>query len=731
MDLTLRALPARTSSRTLEVVAHDGAEALDYLFGAGAGYAGRAAARCRRLVLLDLKLPQARRPSRCCAASAPTSAPACCRWSCSPRPSRSEDVARSYADGAQQLRAQAGGLRGVRRGRAPTGHLLADVERPPLSAPQPMLKPLRVLLIEDSDPDALLLGRHLRQGGLEPAIRRVETAAQLQAALPEEEWHVIISDYRLPGFDGMEALQQVKAHGRDVPFILVSGVIGDEQAVAAMKAGAHDFILKDKLARLVPAIERELRDAETRRQRREAETALRLAKEEWERTFDSVPDLVAIIDGRHRIRRANRAMADRLGRSPEACVGLSCCALVHGTDSPPGPCPHAQTLTAGLSCAVEINAPRLGGDFMVTTTPLLDDQNQMIGSVHVARDITERKRAETALRQNQERLLLAQRAGRVGVFDVNLQTRTSVWTAERKALFGLPPDFRETADLCTPLIEPQDRNRVQAQLGDWRFLVTSRNTNTTPATLPSLSLMGAALSSMGIAVRAGDEASVVGHLDGGTLPQHPSDDVRARDAGGFVHDPEHALDRLTQRFLPRPTGQGLGDGIEERDAAGGVGGDQGVADALESDTQPLAFPLAVPRCGRARAAPGCHGPGAAPPRRACARSGRRPRRQWVRVLLRSGRSESSTGNPGPSGALKSQFGSGARTCWAPATSERTVGRAPAPPTARGSSRRPARREWQPSRQSGGCNRGRCRPGQRGGAFVHGFDRAGGRASRRP
>jgi len=146
-----------------------------------------------------------------------------------------------------------------------------------------MSTPLRVLIIEDNDDDRLLLLRTLRQGGYEPVHRCVQTEAGLAAALADEAWDVVLSDYRLPQFNGSEALALVQRSGLDLPFIVVSGVIGEEQAVAVMKSGAHDYVLKDKLIRLCPAIARELREAEVRRQRRQAEAALRESREDLNR----------------------------------------------------------------------------------------------------------------------------------------------------------------------------------------------------------------------------------------------------------------------------------------------------------------------------------------------------------------------------------------------------------------------------------------------------------------
>jgi PAS domain S-box-containing protein len=129
-------------------------------------------------------------------------------------------------------------------------------------------------------------------------------------------------------------------------------------------------------------------------ERKKSEQELWQAKKDWERTFDSVPDLVAILDNQYRIVRANRAMAQQLGVTREKAVGLFCYMCVHGLDSPPDFCPHAQTVKDGKQHQAEVTEPRLGGDFLVTTTPLKDEQGVMIGSVHVARNITEIKQRE-------------------------------------------------------------------------------------------------------------------------------------------------------------------------------------------------------------------------------------------------------------------------------------------------------------------------------------------------
>ena len=134
---------------------------------------------------------------------------------------------------------------------------------------------LHVLIVEDSvdDTDAML--RELTRGGYEVEHERVETRPAMQAALSQRTWDLVLCDYTLPKFSAREALKTLQQSGLDLPFIIISGTIGEESAVEMLKAGAHDFIVKGRMARLLPAIERELRDAHTRRLQREAEAERR------------------------------------------------------------------------------------------------------------------------------------------------------------------------------------------------------------------------------------------------------------------------------------------------------------------------------------------------------------------------------------------------------------------------------------------------------------------------
>ena len=168
--------------------------------------------------------------------------------------------------------------------------------------------PLRVLLVEDSENDALLLLRQLKRGGYEPLSRRVDTAGEMEAALEDQAWDLVISDHSMPAFSSLAALELLRGKGFvDLPFIIVSGRIGEDAAVSAMKSGAHDYIMKDNLARLNSAIERELREAEVRRRRREAEAALRDSETRFRLMIEQSPLSIQIFSPEGRTLRVNRA----------------------------------------------------------------------------------------------------------------------------------------------------------------------------------------------------------------------------------------------------------------------------------------------------------------------------------------------------------------------------------------------------------------------------------------
>src|SRR5258708_7137058 len=180
---------------------------------------------------------------------------------------------------------------------------------------------LRVLHVEDSEQDAALLAHHLTRAGYTLVSDRVETSADLLAVIQKQEWDVVLCDYSMPQFSALSALAVIKETNLDIPFIIVSGTIGEDAAVEAMRAGAHDYLLKDRLARLVPTIERELHEAKSRAARRLAETALRESEDRYRDLVESSHELICTHDLQGKLLSLNQAAAAALMYNRNFLVG--------------------------------------------------------------------------------------------------------------------------------------------------------------------------------------------------------------------------------------------------------------------------------------------------------------------------------------------------------------------------------------------------------------------------
>jgi two-component system, cell cycle sensor histidine kinase and response regulator CckA len=182
---------------------------------------------------------------------------------------------------------------------------------------------LKVLVVEDSRDDAELLLHALKQAGYTPTCALVQNAQGMRAQLRKEDWDLVISDYVIPGFGGMAALKVLRDSGLDIPFIIVSGKIGEDVAVEALHSGASDYLLKDRLTRLGPAIDRVLKEASQKRKRAQAEQALRESEERYRRLVESCPDAM-FIASEEKVVFANPAAVALLGaQSPVDLIGKS------------------------------------------------------------------------------------------------------------------------------------------------------------------------------------------------------------------------------------------------------------------------------------------------------------------------------------------------------------------------------------------------------------------------
>ena len=186
-----------------------------------------------------------------------------------------------------------------------------------------MDKPIRVLIVDDSEDDGLLLVRNLKNGGFSPSYEQVDTAEAMSKALDNQTWDVILCDNSMPTLDAASALELYKYKGLDLPFIIVSGAIADETAVAAMKAGAHDYIMKGNLARLSSAIDRELREAKNRQERRITEIQLRKSEEKYRALFEDSRDAIYLNNQEGELIDFNLSTLELFGYSREEMLGIN------------------------------------------------------------------------------------------------------------------------------------------------------------------------------------------------------------------------------------------------------------------------------------------------------------------------------------------------------------------------------------------------------------------------
>ncbi len=263
---------------------------------------------------------------------------------------------------------------------------------------------LRVLILEDSESDALLMVRELRRGGFEVSHTVVDSAVALNAALDEQAWDIILSDYSIPGFSAPAALRIVQARGLDIPFIIVSGTVNEDIAVESMKAGAHDFFSKDKLVRLVPACERELREAEERRRRRQAEESLRQSEARFAKVFQASPMGIVISrvsDGQ--VLDVNQHFVEMSGYERDALIGKNGLELDVWADQGQRERLVRQLRDTGSVHNAEVALRRASGRrgvaLLSAETIELEGEPCILSMVH---DITDRKEAEEQVRRSNE-----------------------------------------------------------------------------------------------------------------------------------------------------------------------------------------------------------------------------------------------------------------------------------------------------------------------------------------
>ena len=258
--------------------------------------------------------------------------------------------------------------------------------------------PLRVLIVEDSEEDTLLLLRELRRGGYETAHERVDTPEAMQEALAERgPWDLVICDWLMPRFSATGALEMLRAAGSEAPFIIASGIVGEETALEAMRAGAHDYVMKDNLTRLCATVERGLKEAKAHKERERAQRSLKESEERFRSLVMNSSDMITLFTPDGTRLYASPSIERVLGYKPEEIIGGNAFDLVHPDDAPGLREEFAERArTPGTGKPFEFRSRHADGTwrtFESIATNLLDDPS-VDGIVFNARDITDRKRTE-------------------------------------------------------------------------------------------------------------------------------------------------------------------------------------------------------------------------------------------------------------------------------------------------------------------------------------------------
>ncbi|MGD0036726.1 MAG: PAS domain S-box protein [Bacteroidota bacterium] len=326
-----------------------------------------------------------------------------------------------------------------------------------------MKTPLRVLIVEDSESDAELVLSQLEESEYSIHYERVGTAKDMKAALKKQTWDIVISDYKLPGFNAPAALAILQKTKLDIPFIVVSGSIGEEDAVELMKAGAHDYLMKDKLARLVPLVKRELAEAQMRRKNKKVEEESLLLVQ----TVKSVRDCISITDLENKILFVNDSFLATYGYTEAELLGKNISIIrspiVSSKDSN---AIQSKTMKKGWHGEIR-NRRKNGTEFTVElwTSVVINSSGSPIAMVGVARDITERKQAEEALRARdiQFKKLAAQVPGMIYQFMQKPDGTFCVpFTSEGiRDVFGCSPqDVRDDFSPIAKVISSKDFGNV-------------------------------------------------------------------------------------------------------------------------------------------------------------------------------------------------------------------------------------------------------------------------------
>lgn len=267
---------------------------------------------------------------------------------------------------------------------------------------------LQVLIVDDSEDDALLIIRELKKSGYNPFYKRVETADDMKKALQENQWDIVLCDYKMPQFSAPAAITVLKEANLDIPIIIISGTIGEETAVECMRLGAHDYLMKTNLPRLCPAVSRELREAEIRNNKKKAEEALGQSEEKYRNILENIEDGYYEVDLAGNFTFFNNSMCIILGYSRDEMIGMNNRQFTNEE--------NAKKLFEAFNRVYRTGEPAKEFDWQIirkdgtkkyieaSVSLLKDSSDNIRGFRGIVHDITERKLAEVTLQKTLESL---------------------------------------------------------------------------------------------------------------------------------------------------------------------------------------------------------------------------------------------------------------------------------------------------------------------------------------
>lgn len=344
---------------------------------------------------------------------------------------------------------------------------VAGAQEPHAQRPR-MGAPLRLVMVTDSDHEALPLLRQLREAGFDPDYARVDSAGSLTAVLARQPWDLVLSNWTLKSFSGLEALRQIRRSGQEPPFIIVAGAIGEEAVVAALKAGAQDYVRLDNLPRLEPVVNRALAERVERRIRRRAEDAVLRGEERYRRMVETASEGIVTLDGKGRATYVNQRMADLLGRPVDEILGHS---VFHFIATAPGRAEAVrrwERCRSGSEEQLELCLRHKGGGeiwALASVSPICGERDEFIGALAMVTDISELKRTEQELREAKALYESLSEKTLAGVFMLEDGAVPRVLYANpRLAEILGRPRSELLGRSVLELIAPEDRHTVERRL---------------------------------------------------------------------------------------------------------------------------------------------------------------------------------------------------------------------------------------------------------------------------